>query len=152
MPDETLKPPAEPSEGAAIPVITSMATPGLEPDLTQFTGKGPNIVLQTAFGLHQQPSIPDTIAGKLTPEHIASAFDQYGKDKERKSGEARLGMWLAFGALISVLVFVMGLCWMFLQYQKPELLEKIIALITGLAGGGITGFGIGRQTAPKKEE
>jgi hypothetical protein len=140
------------SAPASVPAISSIAAPGIEPEITrQFGNKGPSIVLQTAFGVSQQPSVPDTIASKLTPEHISSALNEYAKDKERKQETTKLGMYLAFASLVGVLLFVLFLCWMFLQFNKPELLEKIIALIIGLFGGGVTGFGIGRGTTAKKE-
>jgi hypothetical protein len=152
MPDDPLAPSAQ-SVGNTpeVPIFRSLATPNQNPELQQELGRIPQVVVQTAFGAPPQRGA-DLIAGKITGEHISSAFAMYEKDSERKSNEKRLGMYLAFATIITVLVFVLILCLLFLIYNKPEFIEKIVIAMVSFAAGGLGGFGIAKSTASKTKE
>lgn len=155
MPGERQSAPDEPNQHSTaqppaqqLPIFTSVASPDFKPELQQDLGRLPQVVVQTAFGPAPQRG-GDLIAAKITGEHITTAFGMQEKDSERKSNEKKLGMYLGFGALIAVLVFVCVLSLLFLIYSKPEFIEKILIAMISLAAGAAGGFGVGRTTSPK---
>jgi len=48
--------------------------------------------------------------------------------------------------------FVFLLCWLFLWYAKPELLEKILPAVLAFAAGYAGGFNHGRYSSSKSKE
>lgn len=74
---------------------------------------------------------------------LANASDS---DKRDSAGKIEAMRW-TFVVCLAVLLLIGVLCWMFLHYEKGDLLREIIALLIGLGGGGAGGFGLGRWSA-----
>lgn len=108
--------------------------------------------LSLDVSLVRPAAAPADILERMTEGHLTQVLDQSEKEGARHHRERILQHSLVAAAVVLALVTILLLCWMFLAYGKPELLDKIIALIAGLVAGGIGGFGAGRVTAPKDEE
>ena len=84
------------------------------------------------FQFSTAPS-PNALIEKLQPEHIAQALKGADNDSWRDHCQR-----MTFG-ILGIVSFLV-ICWMFLSFQQQALLEKVLALLIGFAGG----FGIGR--------
>jgi hypothetical protein len=56
-----------------------------------------------------------------------------------------LVLWLTGILSVSGCLLALALCWLFLDYGKPEQAEKVVALVIGMIGG----IGLGRTTVGK---
>lgn len=68
-------------------------------------------------------------------QHISTVLANADKEDTRKHSTQRI----CVGAGVFAILL---LCWMFLEYQKTEYLDAVVAGVVGLAGG----YGIGRAT------
>jgi hypothetical protein len=150
-PDE----PANPSDVRSIdahpaPVDSVIATTATEPPRPPGMPSAPS---EIAFGLSiQQASHASSgFLSKMTPENITQVITEAARESERRYYERIIGFSLASAGLLSVLLTLLALCFLFLTFQHPEYLQGIIGAVVGLVGGGAGGFGIGRATAPKPE-
>ena len=100
-------------------------------------------ITEITMGMSQ---VVDPLMGKLDGKHLTAVIANADKADERRHEQLKQQSKDQVVALASVLIAVLVLCGMFLGFQKSEQLDKILALIIGLAGG----FGIGR--ASKKSE
>lgn len=143
------RPPASGEKGKGDPtepqpsVFSGMASPDLDPSLVLPSGLG--------FGIQVSPgpSQSDKFLDKMTSTHISKVIEQAGHDSRLDHEHRMWSMWLMAGITLIVMLLVFALCWLFLAYDEPALLEKSIALLVGLVSGGIGGFGAGRLTASR---
>lgn len=108
-------------------------------DLPRETGPKPQIkrmvetmAQQLMMEVRSGPA-PNAFVEKLTPEHIDKLLDNSHKGTTEKGR-------LNFAIVISLMVAIFALCWLFLAYGETQHVSAVIALIIGLAGG----FGAGR--------
>jgi hypothetical protein len=87
----------------------------------------------------------DPLLEKLDADGVKQLLNQAEKSDEREHKRQLIHMYLMAVLGGAAMIAIIGLCWLFLSYQKSEQVEKIIALIVGLVGG----FGVGRATASK---
>lgn len=94
------------------------------------------------FGMQVQVGpAPNELLAKLEPGHITTLIQDAGREKQR-SDERK--MFALKGAIIGGIGGFLLLCWLFLHYEKPELLKDILLLFTGLVGGFLGGLGVGK--------
>jgi F0F1-type ATP synthase assembly protein I len=140
LPDSTvasnLTPPASSTE-----VFSATAAPGLPPVLSH------SQLLGVQIG--PAPQIGDAIVAKLKDEHLSKIIDHSESENKRKSGERIHSMYLACGSIAGILVFILILSYLFLRFQKAELLQPLITGILGFAAGALSGYGYGRSTSSK---
>lgn len=84
----------------------------------------------------------------MTPEHLSQVISQAESDSSRKHDEKMTWMKLMFAVTVLLIFALPFICFLFLWYGKPELLQPIIFTIVG----GLGGFGLGRAYERKKEE
>ena len=139
------QPTVEAAEGDASPPAQVYSTTTTNPAATEAT----SFPTRIGFGvsIHQQGlRNPDALTARLSDRQLSQVITQAAAEDLRKHEERMLlirsTMYLLAGSLVVVIV----LCWLFLYYQKSELITPIITAILGAAGG----FGVGRSTAPKK--
>ena len=94
---------------------------------------------------------PDSFLDKLTTEQLSKILDQTEEANKRSNSIQTQGMWMAFAVFLAALVLIGFLCWLFLSFGKGDLLREIIALLIGLGGGSVGGFGVGRLTAKRPD-
>ena len=157
MSQETEASPGNPAGPSKTETTSAIVAPGLEPVLEPREGPDnrpvpPNVNI--LIPLHGQvPIHADAIAGKVTGDHITEAIKHAG-ERERFTHTERILSTSLLGVVgVLALLFVFGICWLFLSFNKPELLEKILPPLITFATGAFGGFGIGRYTArkPKSE-
>ena len=88
---------------------------------------------------------------QLTAEHVDRLLEIGSEARERESSLQRTTIFALVGTIISLLVFVFFLCRLFLSYDKPEFIDKILALVVGLFSGGGIGTVIGFTLGKKKQ-
>jgi hypothetical protein len=127
-------------------VFSATAAPGVPTVLSQPTS-------QFGFGLSisPPPQPGDALLAKLKDDHLTKVIDQSESENKRKHQERIMAMVLMVAVAVLVVVFILALSYMFLKFQKSELLQPLLTLFLGFAGGVTSGFGIGRYTAPKGE-
>ncbi len=136
-----------PQEPQPMPFTSAIASPGLEPSLQPRIG-GPQFNILLPFQ-GASPVQPEALTGKLTEEHITQAL-KFTDNKEARVHEERvLSQKLLAGSPLIAFIFILALCWLFLAYSKPELIEKTLPLIIAFASGAFGGFGVGRWTGSK---
>jgi len=95
---------------------------------------------------------PDQFLEKLDKAQITQLLNQVETENLRGHQRQVLATWMAFGVVALIVLMIISLSWLFLSYQKGDLLREIIALLIGLGGGGTAGFGLGRITAKKSDD
>ena len=93
----------------------------------------------------------DPFIEKLNTAQITQVLNQVETENQRGHQRQVLTTWMALGVTALIVLMIISLCWLFLSYQKGDLLREIIALLIGLGGGGTAGFGLGRITAKKSD-
>jgi len=82
---------------------------------------------------------PNPILDKITSDQIGTVIKNKG-DEDKRRHERLKGREITLRlAIAAVCLFVIGLCWLFLKYDKSEHLEGVIGVIIGAFGG--YGFG-----------
>jgi MFS family permease len=135
--DDSTRP--TPTSAAAIfSASTSTEPHGAEPS----TSSGvPNVDI--GLSILQFGPVADRIVAKMNSTHLTALIEQSGEDDRRRSAERSRGRTIAAVLAVFLLTFLFGLCWLFLAYQKSELLQGIIGLVVGAFGGGGVGFTAG---------
>jgi hypothetical protein len=87
---------------------------------------------------------PGSFLDKLSTDQLGKLIDQSDQEDTRQHQLRRERNWMTFGFLVTVLILIGFLCWLFLSYEKGDLLREIIALFIGLGGGGVGGYSVGR--------
>ncbi len=93
----------------------------------------------------------DALIAKMTPKQISEVIASEDKAGERQHIQSLVQYGLTVFSLIALLGTIL-LSVAFLMFNKPEYLQGILGLVMGLLGGGATGFGLGRATAPKTSD
>jgi len=157
MPQETEAAPGEPTEPTKTEITSAIVAPGQEPVLEtrqvpDIRSGPPNVNI--VIPLHGQvPIHADAIAQKVTRDHITEAIKHAGEREQFANTERMLSTSLMGGVGLLAFLFVFGICWLFLSFNKPELLEKILPPLITFVTGAFGGFGFGRYSArkPKSE-
>jgi uncharacterized integral membrane protein len=89
----------------------------------------------------------DPFVEKLTDKHVSQIISDRESENKRKHHRYFALLGTGAGVVLLILVFVVSLCWLFLDFAKPELLAPILSAVGGLIAGGLGGFGLGRATA-----
>ncbi len=102
---------------------------------------------QQAFGLHHQFGLqigpaPDALIAKLDPPHITSLLENAERENNRNDSRKKQFFWGTIGIGTAGFLF---LCWLFLYFQKPELLQAVLTLFGGFLAGFAGGYGFGRS-------
>ncbi len=137
---------------AAIPpdlyaATAATASPGVTPALSS------PVPRQFGFGVSIAPTPQpgDALLQKLTDNHLSKVIAQTESENARKHRERILSIIIIAVMIVFAGIFILVLCYMFLSFQKPELLQPLITLILGFIGGMMSGIGLGRYTAQKNE-
>ncbi len=109
---------------------------------------GPRLVERFMAEFRGEVFPGDSFIDKLDTKQLGKLLDQAGEDGKRQHQLDVQRYWMTFLLLFSVPVFVLLLCWIFLNYEKGDLLREIIALLIGLGGGGAGGYTLGRASRP----
>ena len=119
-------------------------------DLPAVRSPGDEIVSEffARFGFGHPPSLVD----KASSEQLDKLIEQTDQAARREDAYRERFLNRVFWLLLAALVLIGTLCWMFLYFKEVASLQQIVTLFVGLAGGGVSGFGVGRATAPKSNE
>lgn len=140
MPDE-VQPDAQSPAAPAAPPAAELAVQ----DARALAMQAQQRFLQTPhFGMQVQVGpAPNELLAKLDASHITKFIDSAEAEQRRSHERKQHNFW---GLLIAGVLGFFGVCWLFLAYDKSDLLKEILALFTGLVGGFLSGFGVGRAT------
>ena len=87
-------------------------------------------------------SVRDPLMDKIDGP-IISQMLTYSHDETKLQLLATTG--LTVGIILTAVIAVVVICWLFLSYNKPEHINTVISMIAGFLGG----FGTGRWYRPK---
>lgn len=86
---------------------------------------------------------PNALLEKLDSQHIGQLLTLTENDSKRNDSWRKQAFW---GAIIVATAGTLIMCWMFLHYDKPELLKETLALLLTALVSFAGGFGFGRTT------
>lgn len=98
------------------------------------------------FGLQVGPA-PDAFLDKLEPQHITQLLSAAENDSVRGDSRTKQIFW---GSIVVSTVATLFMCWIFLHYEKSELLKDTLQILLTAIVSFAGGFGFGRTT--KKAE
>jgi hypothetical protein len=94
----------------------------------------------------------DQLLDKLSQAQLGQILDQTERDADRSFKLQSQAIKVILFVVVVAALLVFGLCWLFLGYQKGDLLRELFILLLGIGSGGIGGFAGGRLTAPKADQ
>ena len=106
------------------------------------------VAMMTRFGPFQQTSLVD----KATTEQLDRLILQEEESSKRGDDFRIMLLNRGFVLLMSLVVSVSLICWIFVSYQKAEALQQLVTLFIGLGTGGVGGFGAARISAKRPGE
>ena len=98
------------------------------------------------------PIYPSSLIDKATTKQLDKLIEQADQAGRRDDAFKTLALKLAVAIVISALVLIGFLCWLFLHYEKSDALQQIVTLLVGLSGGGVGGFGVGRIISARNRD
>ena len=119
---------------------------------TSFTPILPGVGPQSVFGLSiQHGQSTDALVAKMSDAHLTQVIAQAEQDSSRRHTENMSWMRLMTVLTIAVILATIAICYLFLRYQKGDLLEPIIHVLVGLLSGGLGGYGLGFRAGRKSQ-
>jgi len=136
--------PTEISAQPPAPIFsTSTAGPTSPPTLPII----PPTHLGLGVSIQQGGQSTDALVARMTDVHISQVISQAESESSRKHIEMMAWMRLMFAIMVLLVFAIPFLCFLFLWYGKPELLQPIIYTTVG----GLGGFGLGRAYQREKD-
>ncbi len=89
---------------------------------------------------------------QLEGEQVDRFLELADKSDERSHKRDMSRMTLSVSALAALLIFILLLSWLFLSYQKSEVLVPLVMAIGGLITGFIGGYGWAKKEVVASEE
>lgn len=127
--------------------MTDPQQPSGQDLLSELVRSGEPEAIQRLYALLVHNEAPrDPVIDKLDAAGLKKLLDNSAAERKQEHERRMLAMRLQTAVVFGALILIGILCWMFLTFDKTETLEKVIALMIGLVGGGIGGFGVGRMS------
>jgi hypothetical protein len=134
------------------PTVAADAAAGITPVLTTPIAPLNASQLNAAISIQPGAASADALINKLQPEHVTLVIEESAKDSLRKTIERLVEKILGTIVALSCLTMVFAICYLYLINNKAELAQPIVNLVLGFVGGGVGGYGLGRQSAKRKED